>query len=133
MLKPVVRILLLASGTLCVVLGLIGIFVPVLPTTPFLLLAAACYARSCDACHAWLLEHRWFGSFIRNWHEKRGVTRRQKSFAIAFLWAGIALSIAFGTSLWWVRLMLIAVASGTTLFLLLGVRTISAAGERVKQ
>lgn len=133
MLKPFVRILLLASGTLCVVLGLIGIFVPVLPTTPFLLLAAACYARSCESCYAWLLEHRWFGNFIRNWHEKRGVTRRQKSFAIAFLWAGIAISIAFGTSLWWVRLTLIAVALGTTLFLLLGVRTIPVAGERVRQ
>jgi hypothetical protein len=124
MLKPIVRILLLAGGTVSVLLGVIGIFVPVLPTTPFLLLAAACYARSCDSCHAWLLEHRWFGNFIRNWHERRGVTRRQKAAAIAFLWAGIALSIAFGTNLWWVRLMLVTIATCTTLYLLLGLKTL---------
>jgi uncharacterized protein len=124
MVKPIVRLLLLLAGTLCVVLGVVGIFVPVLPTTPFLLLAAACYARSCDSCYAWLLEHRWFGSFIRNWHEKRGVTRRQKTAAVAMLWAGIALSAAFGTSLWWVRGMLVAIATCTTLYLLLGLKTV---------
>lgn len=124
MLKPIVKLLLLAAGTLCVMLGVIGIFVPVLPTTPFLLLAAACYARSCESCYAWLLEHRWFGRFIRNWHERRGITRRQKTAAVAFLWAGIALSVAFGTNLWWVRLMLVAIATCTTLYLLLGLKTL---------
>lgn len=124
MLKPVVRLLLLAAGTVCVLLGVVGIFVPVLPTTPFLLLAAACYARSCDACYTWLLEHRWFGSFIRNWHERRGVTRRQKTFAVAFLWAGIGASVALGTDLWWVRLTLVAIATCTTAYLLLGLKTL---------
>jgi uncharacterized protein len=124
MLKPVVRLLLLASGTLCVILGVIGIFLPVLPTTPFLLLAAACYARSCESCYAWLLEHRWFGSFIRNWNERRGVTRRQKTAALMLLWAGIALSATFGTTLWWVRLMLVTIATCTTLYLLLGLKTL---------
>lgn len=124
MLKPAMRIALLAAGVLCVILGVIGIFLPILPTTPFLLLAAACFARSCDSCHAWLLEHRWFGSFIRNWYERRGVTRRQKTAALAFLWAGIAVSIAFGTDLLWVRLMLVAIATCTTLYLVLGLKTV---------
>jgi uncharacterized protein len=124
MLKPAMRIALLAVGVLCVILGVIGIFLPILPTTPFLLLAAACFARSCDSCHAWLLEHRWFGSFIRNWYERRGVTRRQKTAALAFLWAGIAVSIAFGTDLLWVRLMLVAIATCTTLYLVLGLKTV---------
>lgn len=124
MLKPTMRIALLAAGVLCVILGVIGIFVPILPTTPFLLLAAACFARSCDSCHAWLLEHRWFGSFIRNWHERRGVTRRQKTVALAMLWAGIGVSIAFGSELWWVRLMLVTIATCTTLYLVLGLKTV---------
>jgi len=124
MLKPFVRVMLLVAGALCVLLGVIGIFLPVLPTTPFLLLAAACFARSCDSCYAWLLEHRWFGSFIRNWHERRGVTRRQKTAALALLWAGIALSILFGTNLLWVRLMLVGIATCTTLYLVLGIKTL---------
>jgi uncharacterized membrane protein YbaN (DUF454 family) len=124
MLKPALRIALLAAGVLCVILGVIGIFLPILPTTPFLLLAAACFARSCDSCHAWLLEHRWFGSFIRNWYERRGVTRRQKTAALAMLWAGIGVSIAFGSELWWVRLMLVAIATCTTLYLVLVLKTV---------
>jgi uncharacterized protein len=124
MLKPIMRLTLLAAGALCVILGVIGIFLPILPTTPFLLLAAACFARSCDSCYAWLLEHRWFGSFIRNWQERRGVTRRQKTAALAFLWTGIAVSIAFGTDLWWVRLMLVTIATCTTLYLVLGLKTV---------
>lgn len=124
MLKPIVRVLLLLGGAVSVALGVIGIFMPVLPTTPFLLLAAACFARSCDSCYAWLLEHRWFGGFIRNWQERRGVTRRQKTAAIALLWAGIGLSIAFGTNLLWVRVMLITIACCTTAYLLLGIRTL---------
>jgi uncharacterized membrane protein YbaN (DUF454 family) len=124
MLKPAMRIALLAVGVLCVILGVIGIFLPILPTTPFLLLAAACFARSCDSCHAWLLEHRWFGSFIRNWYERRGVTRRQKTAALAMLWAGIGVSIAFGSELWWVRLMLVAIATCTTLYLVLVLKTV---------
>ena len=94
------------------------------PIMRLTLLAAACFARSCDSCYAWLLEHRWFGSFIRNWHERRGVTRRQKAAAMTLLWAGIAVSIAFGTELWWVRLMLVAIATCTTLYLLLGLKTV---------
>jgi hypothetical protein len=124
MLKPAMRIALLVAGVLCVILGVIGIFLPILPTTPFLLLAAACFARSCDSCHAWLLEHRWFGSFIRNWYERRGVTRRQKTAALAMLWAGIGLSVAFGSELWWVRLMLVAIATCTTLYLVLVLKTV---------
>ena len=125
---PYIRPLLLVAGTLSVVLGVIGIFLPLLPTTPFLLLAAGCYARSCERCHRWLIEHRWFGGFIRNWHEHHGVTRRQKASALALLWAGIALSAVFGTNSWWVRLMLVAIALCTTIYLLC-LKTITAAPQ----
>jgi len=123
---PYIRPLLLTAGTLALVLGVIGIFVPLLPTTPFVLLAAACYARSCERCHRWLVTHRWFGNFIRNWHEHHGVTRRQKASALSLLWAGIALSATFGTNSWWVRLMLVAIALCTTVYLV-RLRTIEAA------
>lgn len=124
MLKPVVRVLLLVTGTLAVALGVIGIFLPLLPTTPFLLLAAACYARSCESCHAWLLRHRWFGGFIRNWQEKRGITRRQKTIAIALLWAGILASATLAAHVWWVKLVLLGIATATTLYLVFGLRTL---------
>ncbi|MGE5522201.1 MAG: YbaN family protein [Rhodospirillaceae bacterium] len=124
MLKPIVRATLLTVGALSVVLGVVGIFLPVLPTTPFLLLAAACFARSCNSCHAWLMQHRWFASFLRNWHERHGVTLRQKTAALILLWVGIAFSIAFGTSLLWVRVLLAGIATCTTLYLLLGLKTL---------
>jgi uncharacterized membrane protein YbaN (DUF454 family) len=70
--KNWIRILLVIAGTLFVGLGIIGIFIPVLPTTPFLLLAAACYARSSRKFHEWLLNNRWFGDYIRNYLQGKG-------------------------------------------------------------
>ncbi len=69
----IIRTLLIVCGTLCVGLAVVGIFVPILPTTPFLLLAAVCYARSSQRFLAWLLTNRWFGSYIKNYREGRGI------------------------------------------------------------
>ena len=66
--KKLVRVLLLLGGTLCVILAVVGMFVPVLPTTPLLLLAAVCYARSSERFYRWLLTNRWCGPYIRNYH-----------------------------------------------------------------
>lgn len=62
-------------GTLALALGALGFFLPVLPTTPFVILAAACYYRGSERLHAWLLESRWFGEMIRNYQAGRGITR----------------------------------------------------------
>src|SRR5688572_17560241 len=64
------RGVLLICGTLALALGILGVFLPLLPTTPFVLLAAACYARASVRAHGWLLNHRWFGPILRRWREE---------------------------------------------------------------
>ncbi len=87
-------LLLKTAGTLSLIIGSIGIVLPLLPTTPFLLLAAACYARSSESWYRWLLYNRWFGSYIRNWHEGRGIPMRAKALSILFLILTIGYSAA---------------------------------------
>jgi len=71
-----VRVALIVVGTISTALGILGIFVPILPTTPFLLLAAACYSRSSQRFYDWLLNNKYFGNYIRNYLEKKGIPLR---------------------------------------------------------
>ena len=112
------QIVLTACGTLCVALGVMGMFLPILPTTPFLLLAAVCYARSSRRFYDLLLTNRWCGDYIRNYREGRGIPRQQKVLTIALLWLTIGASALFAVSLWWVRLLLFGIATGVTIHLL---------------
>jgi uncharacterized protein len=109
------RYLLVACGTLCVTLGVIGIFVPLMPTTVFLLLAASCYSRSSERHYQRLTNNRWLGAYIRNSREGRGLTPRQKTATLALLWVGIGATATFSVSAWWVRVILGAVAVGVTI------------------
>ena len=109
-----IRILLIAAGTLFVGLGILGIFMPILPTTPFLLLAAACYARSSPRFHDWLLTNKWFGNYIRNYLQGRGISLKVKIMTIALLWLTIMCSVAFAVHDFLVRLILILIAVGVT-------------------
>lgn len=93
--QRVVRVLLLIAGTLSLMLGAIGIVLPILPTTPFLLLAAACYLRSSERMHKWLLSNRWFGEYIRNYQEGRGIPLKTKMAALTVLWITIIYSAFF--------------------------------------
>jgi len=108
------RYLLIATGTICLAIGIIGIFTPILPTTPFLLLAAACYANSSVRFHRWLMNNRVFGSYIRNYTEGRGLPLKVKLFTIALLWATIGISIWVAAN-WIVTAILLVVAVGVTL------------------
>ncbi len=107
--SPLVRFALIVVGTVSVVLGVVGIALPVLPTTPFLLLAAACYARSSERLHRWLLTNRWFGQYIRDWRAGKGIPLRGKILALVMLAAGIGSSIAFFVPLWWAKVLLAAI------------------------
>lgn len=111
-------IALIAGGSACVALGVVGIFLPILPTTPFLLLAAVCYARSSKRLYDWLLTNRWFGEYIRNYREGRGMTRSHKTAVLLLLWLTIGSSAVFAVDLWWVRLLLFGIATGVTLHIL---------------
>lgn len=109
------RILLISLGMTALVLGIIGIFIPVLPTTPFILLAAALFARSSQRFYMWLIENRFFGRYIRDYREGRGIPLRLKAGAIALLWITIGLSIVFALDMLFIRLMLAVIAVGVTL------------------
>ncbi|KPB70425.1 YbaN family protein [Pseudomonas cannabina] len=95
-----VRYLLAAVGWLSVALGVIGIFLPVLPTTPFLLLAAACFARSSPRFYHWLINHRQLGPWIRDYLEGNGIPLKGKVYAIGMMWASISLSCYLVPSNW---------------------------------
>jgi uncharacterized membrane protein YbaN (DUF454 family) len=108
------RYLLIALGTLCLAIGIVGIFTPILPTTPFLLLAAFCYLRSSARFHRWLLHNRVFGSYIRNYTEGRGIPLKVKLFTITLLWVTIGISIWLVSNMI-VTAILLVVAVGVSL------------------
>jgi len=91
--SPWVRRLLWAGGVLALVTGAIGIVLPGLPTTPFVLLAAACFVRASPRAHAWLLANRTFGPMLAEWEQHRRIPRRIKMLALAMMIAMAALSI----------------------------------------
>ncbi|MBU9842062.1 MULTISPECIES: DUF454 family protein [Rahnella] len=100
------RVLLITVGWLCVVLATLGVVLPLLPTTPFLLLAAWCFARSSPRFHQWLLYRSWFGSYLRHWQTHRALPKGVKPKAVALIVVTFAISIYF-VPLWWVRILLV--------------------------
>lgn len=109
--------LLVSAGFLAVALGFLGMFLPVLPTTPFLLVAAACFSRSSDRFHHWLLNHRWFGPYIGNYIAGRGMTLRQKVTTISLLWATLLPTALFLVPVVWVKLLLMVIATAVSVHL----------------
>ncbi len=106
------------AGLLSVGLGAAGIFIPVLPTTPFLLLAAACFMRSSDELHAWILTNRWFGFYIRNYREHKAITKRTKTVTLVLLWGTIGYSSFGVVSSWTLRTLLLVIAVAVTVHVL---------------
>ncbi len=115
--SPAVRWLLIAAGVACVLLGLVGILLPLLPTTPLLLLAAACFARSSRRFHEWLLANRTFGPLILEWEKHRSIPRRTKLTAIALMSTTLAVSIVFFVEPRWLQALLAAFGVGLALWL----------------
>lgn len=91
----IARFWYLAAGHLSVVLAVLGVFLPLLPTTPFLLLAAACYARGSVRFYNWLLNNPSFGPIVRNWREDRSVALKHKIMAIGLITLSIGSSVVF--------------------------------------
>ena len=113
------RYIFITLGTIFVVIGIIGIFVPILPTTPFLLLAAFFYLRGSRRFYDWLLNNKVCGSYIRNYMEGRVMPLRVKIFTIALLWTGIGISIWLTFPNLIVAIILLVVATGVTLHIAL--------------
>lgn len=92
--------MLVAAGSLCVALAVLGLFLPLLPTTPFLLLASACYVRSSERLHGWLMGNRVLGGYIRAFKERRGIPLRAKFTTVALLWLPLLYSVYRLDILW---------------------------------
>ena len=113
--RGLVKKLLVAAGTFFVVLAIVGIFLPVLPTVPFLLLASTCYAKSSKRFYNWLLNNKWFGIYIKNYQKGGGIPLKMKALSIFSLWATIIFSAVFVVHIPFVRIILILIAIGVTI------------------
>ena len=111
------RGLYVALGMLALALGVIGIFLPVLPTTPFVLLAAACFARGSQRFHRWLLEQRTFGPIVREWEQYRSIPYRTKLTAVVLMTLTFGASIVFFVQPGWLKLVLALIGIGLAVWL----------------
>jgi uncharacterized membrane protein YbaN (DUF454 family) len=110
--------ILITTGTIFVGLRILGIFIPILPTTPFLLLAAACYARSSKKFYDWLINNKLIGTYIKNYREGKGFPLKVKVFTISLLWITILFSVFFILHISWIKIILIIIAIGVTIHIL---------------
>ncbi len=109
------KIIGIVLGTVALALGILGIFVPLLPTTPFLLLAAALYLRCSPALYEWLLNQKQLGPYIRNFRENRAIPLRAKAVSVALIWLTIGYCIVCVVDRWWwAQLLLFLLAVGLT-------------------
>lgn len=117
--NKVVRAFFFGAGTVFLVLGAMGMFLPILPTTPFLLLALACYCRSSKRMTRWILTNKYFGDYIRRYKEGKGIPLKTKILALTILWITVSYSAFFMVQKWLpIQLVLFAVAIGVTIHLI---------------
>lgn len=112
------KYLLIAAGSICLFLGICGLLLPLLPTTPFLLLAAACFFRSSDRMYRWLIHHRLFGRPIRAYRQFRAVSIRAKIVSLLLLWVCIISSSLFFVTDTWIRVTLVIIAVAVSGYIL---------------
>jgi uncharacterized membrane protein YbaN (DUF454 family) len=110
--------LLITSGTILLILGVIGIFIPLLPTTPFLLLAAACYIRGSKKFYYWLIKNRLLGEYIKNYQDGKGVPYKVKIITIIVLWLTIIISTILFVSILLIQIILIIIAISVTIHII---------------
>ena len=112
------KALLVSSGTLSLGIGFVGIFIPLLPTTPFLLIAAACYIRGSKKSYNWLIKNKWFGEYIFNYQEGRGIPFNIKILTILILWITISISSIIYLSNLIIQIILFFIAIIVTIHLI---------------
>lgn len=121
--SPLLRWLLWFCGALSLLLGIIGVLLPGLPTTPFVLLAAACFVRASPRAHRWLLQHPSFGPILRNWEEHRAITHRIRNVALISMLLTGSFSVWFLAGRPWLQAVVaVAILTGSTVVLRLRIR-----------
>ena len=111
-----------ALGTVFVGIGILGVFLPLLPATPFLLLASACYLKGSERLYGWLMNNKYLGSYIRNFKENRGMPMKAKLITIAILWTSLLVSI-YRIDIFILQPILVIIGIGVTV-LILRIRTL---------
>jgi hypothetical protein len=114
---------LILAGNFFLALGILGILFPLLPTTPFLLLAAACYFRSSEKFYNRLINNKWLGNYIKNYREKKSIPLKIKVLTLSFLWLTIGYSVLFVVNIFLLRFILILIAIGVSIHVL-SIRTL---------
>ena len=110
------KLLLNIAGVLSLLLAILGLFLPLLPTTPFLLLASACFARGSDRLHGWLLNHRVFGVYLRNYEAGNGIPLRAKIVASVMMWSSLVVAMVRFEHLG-LRIALVLIGCSVSLYL----------------
>ncbi|WP_226676396.1 YbaN family protein [Mesobacillus jeotgali] len=113
-----VKALLITVGTLSISLGVIGILVPLLPTTPLILLGAACYVKASDELYQKLIRNKWLGGYIKDFREKNGITLKNKVLSLCLMWISILGTILFLEVDFWLAAVLIIVAVTVSAYIL---------------
>jgi uncharacterized membrane protein YbaN (DUF454 family) len=116
--SALLRGVLVVCGWFCIVAGVVGLFLPLVPTVPFLLLAVACFARSSERLHRWLVEHNHLGPLIRDYLKGAGIPLRAKIAAICMVWVSIPTSTVLFARANWLKVLLIGTAVAITAYLL---------------
>ncbi|WP_147535526.1 YbaN family protein [Bacillus marasmi] len=116
--NQLVKALLIVIGTLSIALGVIGIIIPLLPTTPLLLLGAACYIRSSEKLYKLLLKNKWLGGYIEDFQKKKGITLKNKVISITALWLSMGISLYFSITTLWMSILLVIIAVSVSAFIL---------------
>jgi len=114
----ILRGFLMIAGTISLVFAAIGVVLPLIPTTPLLLLAVACYCRSSERMYSWLLNNRMLGEYIRNYKEGRGIPLKTKATALAILWLTIGASTLLFVPILIIQIALLVVAVAVTVHIL---------------
>jgi uncharacterized membrane protein YbaN (DUF454 family) len=124
------KIFLILVGWIAVVLGVLGIFLPLLPTTPFLLLASACFARGSTRMHHWLQTNRVFGNYLRNYENGHGIPLRAKLWILVFMWCSLGYSMWKLQHLSMLQILLVAIGVCVTIYLTRCVPTMAIVNRR---
>jgi len=112
------KLLFLSLGFLSLGFGILGIFLPVLPTTPFVLLAAYFFGKSSARFHQYLLNHKVFGPTIKDFNEKKVLKRKTKIIALLTMWAVLISSVFFFMPYWWAKVIVLLIGAGVTIYLI---------------
>jgi hypothetical protein len=116
--NDLLRWLLIGIGWVAIVAGVIGLFLPLVPTVPLLLLAAACFARSSERFHTWLVEHNHLGPLVRDYLNGTGIPHKAKWMAVGMVWVTVPTSALLFVPVFWVKMVLLAIAAGVTIYLI---------------